>query len=173
MKKKFYITFSAFFVIIVLLVTVFFWILWEQIFPNIEELEALARRIDIDNQHIQNYERQIARDLVTHKQSLEDFKSLFLRPLADNDLEGLRRPVVFLQKIAERNHLLLTLPKSPPTILKPDITLSIDGEFMDIVKFLRELENESLLLSIRNVHFRKDGANIHADIDITFGVGSI
>src|SRR3990167_2809024 len=70
-----------------------------------------------------------------------------------------RQFLKFLKEVVSRNHLTHSITL-PPSKGSPAIGFRVEGNFSDVLRFLREIEYEQYLLTIKDVSIqrRTDGA---------------
>lgn len=161
MKKNFLITCG-----IVVLVVGGLWggyaYLWlNQIAPLLDRFSATQGNIQRVVDQNDEYRRRIEPDLQQNAEEYGNIKNLFFVADIDHSLDFIK----FIEEVAKRNSLISTINTAPQaSALSAQITVS--GAFPNVVRFIREVENDRLLVRISSVSMQLQG-NVSASMSLS------
>ena len=153
LKKKFFITLAVVLAGEVVLAALFVLFQAQIIQPSTEKFISTNDAITSTEQSIADYIKVVAPAFQRNKDFLDHLEELFF-----SEAQG-RQFLKFLKEVVSRNHLTHSITL-PPSKGSPAIGFRVEGNFSDVVRFLREIEHEQYLLTIKDVSIqrRNDGA---------------
>ena len=158
-KKNFYLTFGGVGVVCALLVGGFGYLLVWIILPYAEEFTSTEASIRTSEQSIAQYRQIVAPELARTNEEMSKVQHLFFDPEKDGGLSF----ILFLEKIVQRNNLTQK-NVAPPTSKgkQPTMSFTVEGSYENILRFLREIENEAYLIAIDSVSIQHGADGLHA-----------
>ena len=153
LKKNFFITLAIVLAGEVILAALFVVFQTQIIQPSTENFIRTNDAITSTEQSIADYIKVVAPAFQRNKDFLDHLAELFF-----SEEQG-RQFLKFLKEVVSRNHLTHSITL-PPSKGSPAIGFRVEGNFSDVVRFLREIEHEQYLLTIKDVSIqrRNDGA---------------
>jgi hypothetical protein len=159
MKQKFFIVFGAAFLITAGVCVGYLFLYWYRIAPLLETFGETQREIKITEEQNRFFADAVETDLKKYEDEFDAIKKLYF----DKPYEA----IFFFEKAAKRNHLTQT-NVTAPTGEPPSMSLTVMGSYANIIRFLQEVENDTILVEINTLLLQGNGESVSANIKATF-----
>ncbi|KKU52373.1 MAG: hypothetical protein UX74_C0012G0006 [Parcubacteria group bacterium GW2011_GWA2_47_10b] len=162
LSKKFFLTLVALIAIQAFFITAFIYFLQYSILPLSNDLLSVLREIKIAGNSKNYFINIVKKDIEDDKQEIEAIKNHFF----DYRGRAAKQFIIFLEDAAKRNNLSQTigtlLADNPPMT-----TISVSGSFSNVMTFLKQMENERILLKVESVSMQASAGKVDATIKVT------
>ena len=162
LSKKFYMTIGVFILITIVMGGAFFYLLFGLFFPLADRFFVIQKNLAIFERDSQYYRVVVVHDLEASSPYVSEIKKMFYTPSSKNSLSI----ILFFEESAKRNGVKVALSQAPDI---PQVDLQVSGSLENILKFLRELENDSYLLTVTHFGITPGGGDMYsAGLSIAF-----
>ncbi|MEK7576655.1 MAG: hypothetical protein AAB482_03085 [Patescibacteria group bacterium] len=157
MKLQFFITITIVVFVVGFLFGGYIYFWQYEVSPLIDRF--FQTKINIQSLNDQNnaYRVNIEPDFEKNSEDLKKIRSVFFKP------EPVLSYIIFIEMLAKRNTLIHTII-STPTAIAPSSQITVSGTYQNITRFLREIENDSILIRVQSVALQGSGENMSANI---------
>ncbi len=143
-KQKFLLTLGSVVLSISGLALIFLYLYQNKVLPLMESFGATETAIREAERRITFYNETIDPELKKYGEEVKNLQSLFFAP--GRELEF----IIFIEKVAKRNTLKHSLTTTP-IAGNLQASVALEGEYQNILQFLREIQNEKFFLTITNI----------------------
>ncbi|MEK7643580.1 MAG: hypothetical protein AAB372_04005 [Patescibacteria group bacterium] len=134
--------------------------LWEyEVSPLIDRFFQTKVNIQALNDEDEVFRKKIEPDLEKNAEYIKEIRSLFFKP------EPVLDYIIFIETLAKRNNLVHTIGTAP-TASNVTSQITVTGLYRDIIRFLREVENDKILIHVQSLALQSGGVNVSANISI-------
>lgn len=157
LKKKFFVTLAAILAGEIALAALFVVFQTKIIQPRTEKFVSTNDAITAIEQSIADYKNVVAPAFKRNEAFLNNLEELFF-----SEEQG-RQFLKFLKEAVGRNRLTHSITL-PPSKENSAIGFRVEGRLPDVVRFLREIEHEQYLLTIKDVSIQRRSDGVVAAI---------
>ena len=151
MKIRFFITLALVVSIVGGLFGGYFYLWQYEVAPLVDRFSATQINIQALNDEDEVFRKKI--------EPLKEVRSLFFKP------EPILDYIIFIETLAKRNNLIHTIGTAP-TAGMASSQITVSGSYQNIVRFLREIENDKILVHVQSVALQASGELVTANIFI-------
>jgi hypothetical protein len=162
LSRKFYLTLTTVVLFIFALASIFIYLLQFQILPLARDFFSVIETIKIAESKVSYFKNVVAEDMrdAEHDiQSVNDHFFIFTQRTS-------KEFIIFQENAAKRNNLSLNI-SSLEAGVPPSTSVLVRGSFADVMKYIMEMENESILIKVEGLTIRDDGDAVSATIQMS------
>lgn len=162
-QKKFILTTAGVVLANAALCAVFAYLVFYQIFPLSNKFFEMEKEIRTTEQELRAYRGQILPEYEDAQKDITKIENLFF--IANDDKKELEL-VLFIDEIIKRNNLG-QVSITPPGALeagKVGVSLTVNGSYTNVIRMLRELENERFFITINQLSILANSTQITMSI---------